>query len=237
MRESVLLNWVVRYQPVVAFLERLPASSAVLEVGSGAVGLGCLYGDSFVGCDVEFGGPPRPRLQPVIASALQLPFADRAFPAVVCLDVLEHVPPSQREALLGELVRVARQTVILAFPRGDGARRADASLARCYHVLRRTQPDWLPEHLTWPLPSRREVEMLLDSSSLSYTQQDNTLWPWHLLVMFMDSTPLGPWLARLAKGHGRLLRWLSYWADRGHLPGWPVAPYRSIYWIDKRGTA
>jgi ubiquinone/menaquinone biosynthesis C-methylase UbiE len=59
------------------------------------------------------GGTQWPR---VCASALALPFADRAFAGVLCLRLLHHVPGSrERTRMLGELARVCRGPVIVSF--------------------------------------------------------------------------------------------------------------------------
>jgi hypothetical protein len=84
----------------------------VLEIGSGSVGLGKFYQSVFVGCDVVFTFKPRHPMLPIVASAANLPFLDQSFDAVVASDVLEHIPPSHRPAVIKEALRVARKVVI-----------------------------------------------------------------------------------------------------------------------------
>jgi hypothetical protein len=206
----------------------------VLEVGSGAVGLACLYPFSFVGCDLRFDRRPQPKMRAVAGSATQLPFPDRSFPVVVCLDVFEHIQPRRRTAFLQELLRVARARVILAFPSGDAAHRTDARLASYWRLRRLPDPDWLLEHQQWPLPSAWELETQLDLLSLPYRRQDNSVWPLHLLVMVLDSTRLGPALARLVTRHPRPLLPLLQLLDHSRAPGGAPRPYRLVYWIDKK---
>ena len=49
----------------------------------------------------------RPSLRPVAGNALDLPFQDRSFDAVVAFEVLEHLPDVARA--LGEMLRVVRR--------------------------------------------------------------------------------------------------------------------------------
>jgi hypothetical protein len=232
----LLWNWLIRYQPVTSYLQVHPGRRPVLEVGSGAVGLACLYPHTFIGCDLDFGHPPHPLMQPVVGSATRLPFPDRSFPIVVCLDVLEHIPPSQRPAFLRELLRVARSRVILAFPSGDAAKSADRRLVSFYRLCRLPEPNWLEEHQKWPLPSAEELEMQLGHLSLPYLRMGSSVWPLHLLVMILDSTPLGPRLAQLATRHPRLLLPLLQWLDRRSILANTRHFYRLVYYIDKEGS-
>ena len=52
----------------------------------------------------------------VRATGMQLPFRDRAFDLVCSLDTLEHIPADGRAAFIGELIRVTRDGLYLAFP-------------------------------------------------------------------------------------------------------------------------
>jgi SAM-dependent methyltransferase len=230
------LNWLVRYQPAIACLQTSSRPQSVLEVGSGAVGLACLYPQPFVGCDVFFACPPHPLLQPVIGSATQLPFPDGSFSTIVCLDVFEHIPPSQRPAFLRELLRVARSRVILAFPCGDAARSADRRIANLYRFRRLPPPPWLQEHEQWPLPSAEDLETDLGRLSLPYTRIGNSVWPVHLLLMLLDGTPLGPRLARLVTRHPRSLLPLLLWSDKRRTSRGDQSFYRLVYCIDKDST-
>src|SRR5262249_34963101 len=52
----------------------------------------------------------------VVGSVTQLPLADGSFDAVLCCEVLEHLPWEEAEAALGELARVTRKGVVLSLP-------------------------------------------------------------------------------------------------------------------------
>ena len=114
-----MINRAVRYLPILKLLqaESLPRQS-ILEVGSGPQGMGEYYPRCFVGCDVTFEARPKHPMVPVVASALQLPFENSSFDAVIASDVLEHVPPQQRRDLVRETLRVARKIVLIVSASG-----------------------------------------------------------------------------------------------------------------------
>jgi SAM-dependent methyltransferase len=54
----------------------------------------------------------------MIGNALSLPFENKAFDAVICMELLEHLEERDGIALLGELERVARKQILLTTPIG-----------------------------------------------------------------------------------------------------------------------
>lgn len=54
----------------------------------------------------------------VVADMRSMPFPDRAFDAVVCLDVIEHVPREEGFELLRKMEVLARKTVVVYTPNG-----------------------------------------------------------------------------------------------------------------------
>lgn len=149
-----MLNWLLRYQPVLDVLEAEPSTPSVLDVGSGWFGLTWYWPHKAVQTDLWFPSPAPSGARPghpvfVRATADQLPFADDSFDVVVSLDMVEHLPQQIRQTSIQELTRVARRLVVLAFPEGDAARQLDRVIAV---VLRytpgRSVPPWLNEHLS-----------------------------------------------------------------------------------------
>src|SRR5579875_2629151 len=117
-RPGAMLNWLTRYAPVAAEL-RLDGSGrlleSVLDVGCGPHGLSIVAPEAtFAGIDVMFGEPVAAHMVALCARPGPLPFADRAFDTVVCLDVVEHVAPGERAGFVAELARVAAHRVLVA---------------------------------------------------------------------------------------------------------------------------
>jgi SAM-dependent methyltransferase len=155
-----MLNWLTRYAFVGAALDldgdgRLRES--VLDVGCGPYGLSTIApAAEFVGVDLEFPGSVAPGMLAFRNEPGPLPFADGAFDTVVCLDVLEHVPPCDRGAFVGELARVAARRVLVACPSDEGAW-IDELLRHAYATRGVPAPTWLDEHEQHGLPTAREI--------------------------------------------------------------------------------
>ena len=148
-----MLNRAARFFPILRELKsRLPIGGALLEVGSGSLGLGEFWTGPFVGCDVTFSSRPMKNMRAVRCSGHQLPFEDGAFDAVVVSDVMEHVPPEQRKQVVSEVLRVARKVVVFGYPCGPAAFELDQKLYRDYQSKNLSPPAWLEEHMLHPFP-------------------------------------------------------------------------------------
>jgi SAM-dependent methyltransferase len=148
---GALLNWYLRYAPIMALLES-DGAEQVLDVGSGWWGLSWYWPQTVVQTDFRFiGSAPatgrRGRARFVRSSAERLPFADDTFDFVVSSDMLEHLPEPLRAPSVRELIRVARRGVIVGFPCGDPARRLDRRVDSLLRAAHRPRPEWLAEHL------------------------------------------------------------------------------------------
>jgi SAM-dependent methyltransferase len=141
-------------------LSELPAQSnlTLLDVGCGTLGLAeFLPGVGVVGMDLE----PPPDFIPdftfVLGNITALPFPDRSFPIVSCIDVLEHLPLEVREQAINELVRVAAHAVIIGCPHGEVAQKCDEQYRDDCEARNRPLPSWLVEHLRQPYPAEDEI--------------------------------------------------------------------------------
>jgi Methyltransferase domain len=184
-----VLNWAVRYYPILSVLksEGLLEEGLVLEIGSGPIGIGGFRKIPFIGCDLSFAFKPKSPMFPIKASATQLPFADRMFDVVIASDVLEHVPPSLREQVIAEAVRVANKLVIFAFPSGEAAWVSDRELLATYRKINRPAPEWLTEHMEAPFPG---AELFTDIPGWDVDQSGNDSLKFHAWLMRREMSRL-----------------------------------------------
>lgn len=130
----------------------------MLDVGSGPIGLSCVFPEArFAGQDVAFPTPVAREMFAVRTDPGRFPWADGAFDTVVCLDVLEHVAADQRSSLVAECARVASRRVLLACPT-DTAVNADEFFVELYRSRGEAPPSWLNEHMELGLPTSVELE-------------------------------------------------------------------------------
>jgi len=178
-----VLNRAARFFPILRELgTQLPKGGTLLEVGSGAQGLGEFWTGSFVGCDLTFSSKPVRHMFAVRCSGHQLPFGDGAFDAVVVSDVMEHVPPALRGKVVAEVLRVARKVVVFGYPCGPGAFGIDQQLYNDYRGWNLTPPVWLEEHMQNPFP---EEDLLAELPA-----------PWTRKIIPNESLAFHYWMMR-----------------------------------------
>ena len=133
-------------------------NDGLLDVGCGPGGLAALLpGMQVTGLDVNEPSDPPPNLQFVLGSIMDLPFEDRSFGVVACIDTLEHVSPEARTAGITELVRVAARAVVITCPNGEIARNSDSNFRRGLEAKQRPLPSWVIEHQSHPYPTIESV--------------------------------------------------------------------------------
>lgn len=121
----------------------------------------------------------RPWGEKVLSSGGGLSLPDGSQDVVVALDVLEHVPPSERRYFISELARVCRLAAIIAFPV------AAAAPAERF-VLELTKSAWLAEHRQHGLPDPGEVEAVFHDLGLAFTRHPNACLPsWTAMMLLM----------------------------------------------------
>jgi len=114
-----------------------------------------------------------------------LPLPDASYDVVVSCDTLEHVPPERRPAFLDELLRVARQYVVLAAPFDSEDTRLAEQIFYDFHLRRlgAAQPQ-LCEHRLHGLPDLRAFREDLESRGLPYVEfPSGYLYNWLLMML------------------------------------------------------
>ncbi|HYN84550.1 MAG TPA: class I SAM-dependent methyltransferase [Pyrinomonadaceae bacterium] len=126
----------------------LSNGKTLLDAGSGDYGLAdFVEAPNVVGTDITAPSRRGKTRLFVRASITSLPFAEASFPVAASVDVIEHLPVEARERAVAELLRVASEAVVIAFPVGPRARRADEEFRESLARRGRQEPDWLDEHL------------------------------------------------------------------------------------------
>jgi hypothetical protein len=194
-----LLNWAARYFPILRTLKKYGflKSGTILEIGSGPFGIGTFRKVPFTGCDLAFSAKPNWPMTQLIASAADLPVADKSFDVVLASDVLEHIPPELRERVIREALRVARRLVIFGFPCGVAAHDADKALKQFYLSNQMEVPMWLEEHMEADFP---ELSLFRDLPGWKVVQFGNESIRFHTWMMQQETRRL---FARIT---GKLVR-------------------------------
>jgi O-antigen biosynthesis protein len=106
----------------------------------------------------------------VRAAGGKLPFPDHSFDLVTAHDTLEHVPETDREMFLDDLLRVAKRFVLIHGPVGEPETgQAERRLARFWRTALGWEIHPLLEHLEMGLPSREFIERFLRKRRISFT--------------------------------------------------------------------
>jgi len=211
------MSQLVRYAPVISLIEE-GRPRRILEIGPGSQGLGKFLARRFVGAETDFsdytGAARRPSawMLAVRADGAALPFAADSFDLVLMIDVLEHVAPVARAAIVRECVRVARRTVAIGFPAGGAAETHDREHDRWLTARGLPRPGWLAEHLAHPFPSEGEISRSLDGARVAILA--NAWLPAHRFFMRWEARARG---ARYSSLLSDLLA-PTEWDRRGHRP-------------------
>lgn len=234
-------DWALRYGGIVSRLERQGlARRRILEIGANENGFARFAGARTVAVDIALDHLRAARraqpVRPVVADAAALPFPDRCFDIVVCVDTFEHLPEEARPRVAGEILRVAQErgSAVVTFPAGGAAARAEAAIREYYrHYTNGGTLRWLEEHAAMGLPDPATVEAefrAATSGSREIIRDSNApvwLWVWMWRVLMCGWPGRGNVVFQVA------LRWLTPVLCRVRFgPG-----YRTVIWIEpKRRT-
>lgn len=160
------IDTALRYRAVLALLShRWYPGIRVLEVGSGSGGAAEWLDHEIIGVDTAFERTverTRPNLVEVPGSVTAIPLPDGSFDAVLCVEMLEHIPAANRPKAVEELVRVLAPggRLILTFPSSPAAAELDRWLADAYAARRGKPHPWAAEHLEYGVPDPNEIAEL-----------------------------------------------------------------------------
>lgn len=155
----------LRYLPLVDAINAVGNDATVLDVGSGGLGIAPYLKRPITGLDIRFDPPFHPILAQVKGSALNMPFKDNAFDIVVSADTLEHMNKEDRKKAIGEMLRVAKQAVLLAVPCGKAALEQDKQLDEEYARLHGKRFHFLEEQVGFGLPEEYEIVEAIEQLS------------------------------------------------------------------------
>ena len=175
-----LLSYPSRYQEA-------RSSRTLLEIGSGPYGIGTYRKVPFTGCDLSFAIKEQWPMTQLVASAADLPVADRSFDIVLASDVLEHIPPSLRVQVIRETLRAADKLVIFGFPCGKEAHDSDRALRQEYLDNKLQVPEWLEEHMEADFP---EPSLFSNLPGWQVEQFSNESLSFHRWMMKREMNPL-----------------------------------------------
>ncbi|MEK6862036.1 MAG: class I SAM-dependent methyltransferase [Nanoarchaeota archaeon] len=131
-------------------------------------------------------------------NGLNIPFPNKYFEVVACIDALEHLPQNDRQKLLRELVRVTKSRLFINFPE---ARSMNAQKS----VLSVITNKFIREHVDYQLPTQEETISFLKKvcpniaiTALSYANIHSWL-AW--FILFHTDKERGLKVSRFLKEH------------------------------------
>ena len=156
----------LRYLPISDYILKSDLEEPrILEIGSGVKGITPYIPFGITGVDVSFNGEIAKKLKPVCLSGTGLPFPDNSFDYVISVDMLEHVPESDRPNVIKELLRVASRRVFLAVPCGKLAEAHDRFLDELYRQKKGERYHFFQEHVDNGLPVKEGLVACIKSSA------------------------------------------------------------------------
>lgn len=166
-----LIDWMYRYEPVLEFILSRGEPLQILDFGCGNVGLGSVYAEPYYGIDIA---PIRPEVQNLIPIHDVHPFdLNRKFDLVCAMDVLEHVPVSERPRFFDALKRLSRKWIVFSYPTIETGRLFDIETLAVF-ARQSSLPEWLTEHLALDHPDPTAVDAELTRLGLGVTRRFNT---------------------------------------------------------------
>lgn len=155
----------VRNEDVAAILKKLISKGgSFLDAGCGENAIASFFSlGQVVGVDINVPTREQNSSMFVRGSIVALPFDDRSFEYAGSVDVLEHLPVEIREIAIGELCRVARSGIVLAFPFHGEPEILDTQYRDNLAAREKEIPDWLDEHLRQQYPDISNIQQFIEA--------------------------------------------------------------------------
>lgn len=155
-----------RYYPVIDVIKRYNlGEQKILEVGSGSLGIAPYFKKPLTGLDINFDETSSKNLKKIIYDGGSFPFEDNSFSLVISIDSLEHISSEDRDKHIKEMMRVAKNGIVVVVPTGGAAYEHDKRLADYFSKVKQRSDKYLSEHLLNGLPEKEEIEEMIKRSA------------------------------------------------------------------------
>jgi len=112
-----------------------------------------------------------PKVKFITYSGDRLPFIDGLFDIVICVDVLEHIPPGQRKNFILDVIRVSKSFVIFVFPV-----KSSEFWEKILSLITFRRIKFLEEHITNGLPEEKDfVDVIESDNSIGIIHESGNL--------------------------------------------------------------
>lgn len=173
----------------------LAPNDTILDAGSGNYGIHMFLPNvNVVRTDINMTGDEVRQ-----ADLTRLPFSEEQFRLTTCIDVLEHLSPADRKQSIGELVRVTREVLCVAFPAGRMAWQVDEGFREMLAQAYKAEPEWLSEHLNNPFPDVDWVKNEINSAANTSRRTVSDV-----CILYSENIRVSRFIRRLAARSGRL---------------------------------
>ena len=109
----------------------------------------------------------------VIISEDKLPFENNSFDIACAIDVLEHIQKKERKSFIDNLVKVAREKVVLSFPIYSKSHDSDEKETIDWLKKKGESVKYLEEHVKYGLPTTNEIKNITQNMDIEMTYSGN----------------------------------------------------------------
>jgi hypothetical protein len=190
-----MINQIIRYKPVIDFIKKRKKYS-LCEIGSGNQGVGKFLNVNFIGVDSFFNDYDEERkinknkkMKQILAKANKIPIKTSSIDLVFSLDTFEHIEKKEREKSLNEILRIAKEFVIIGFPCGKNYIEIDNMINKLYCIFNKKPPLWLEEHLKIDYNEEFFMDEILKRKGFDfYSIKNENVWV-HFFVIIIEGLP------------------------------------------------